>query len=217
MKLVILGASGGCGRQLVRQALTRGHEVTAVARPSSSYSAPDGATLTRGDIFDQDFLAQTFAGADAVLSSLGLKVPSLSPFATPEVPDLLSRATPIIVAAMKRAEVKRIIAISAGGVGDSYAWMPGVFKVFIKTTVLRKAYAELEKMEKILLESGLDVCCCRPTGLSDDPATGRARVVTSLKGRAQIPRADVAAWMLDAIERPSFAARGPVITVTGAG
>lgn len=217
MKIVILGASGGCGRELVKQALARGHEVTAAARPTSGYQAPEGAALVRGSVFDGAFLEETFRGHDVVMSALGLRLPGLSPFAKPEVPDLLSRASPIIVEAMRSAGVGRLIAISAGGVGDSYAWMPAIFKAFIKTTALRKAYAELEVMERVLFASGLDVCCCRPTGLSDEPATGEARVVTKVSGRAMIPRADVAAWMLDAIEAPTFAERCPVITVTGGG
>ncbi len=215
MKVVILGASGGCGRELVAQAIGRGHTVTAVIRPSSGYAPPPAVTLVKGEIFDGALLRETFAGQDVVLSGLGLRLPGFSPFAKPEVPDLLSRSSPIIVEAMRAAGVGRLLAISAGGVGDSYAIMPGVFKLLIKLTALRKAYAELEVMERVFLSSGLDVCCCRPTGLSDEPATGEAKVARALTGRAMIPRADVAWWMLDAIEAPRFVETSPVITVTG--
>lgn len=217
MKLVILGASGGCGKELVAQALARGHAVRAVTRASTAYAPPAGAEALRGEVFDEAFLRGAFAGQDAVLSALGLRLPGLSPFARAEVPDLLSRSTPVIVAAMKAAGVRRIVAISAGGVGDSYAAMPAAFKVFMKTTSLRKAYAELEVMEQVLQTSGLEVCCVRPTGLSDEPASGQVKVVSRLSGRAMIPRADVAAFMLDEVARPTLERRGPVITVTGAG
>ena len=216
MKLVILGASGGCGRELVAQAAARGHDVTAVARPSSALSLPAGVRACRGEIVDRGLLAEAFRGQDAVLSALGLRLPGLSPFARAEVPDLLSRSSPLIVDAMREAGVRRLLAISAGGVGDSYARMPGVFKLFIKLTALRRAYVELEAMERIFFASGLDVCCCRPTGLTDGPATGRVVVAERLRGRATIPRADVAAWMLDQIERPAFTERAPLLTVTGA-
>ena len=59
-------------------------------------------------------------------------------------------------------------------------------------------------------------CVARPTGLTDEPATGRAKAVARVVGRAAIPRADVAAWMLDALEAPRFEARTPMLTVTGA-
>lgn len=217
MKLVVLGASGGCGKELVKQALSRGHEVTAVVRPGSRYDPPTGAKVALGEIFDAAFLTSTFRGQDAVLSALGLRLPGLSPFAKAEVPDLLTRSSPIVVEAMRGAGLTRLVAISAGGVGDSYAWMPGAFKAFIKLTALRKAYAELEVMERVFFESGLDVVCCRPTGLTDGPATGEVKEVTKLAGRATISRADVAAWMLDRVAASAPAAvRGPVITVTGA-
>lgn len=218
MRLVVLGASGGCGKELVKQALARGHQVTAVVRPGSAYEPPGGAQVARGEVFDAGFLTATFRGADAVLSALGLRLPGLSPFARAEVPDLLTRSSPIVVEAMRVAGVGRLVAISAGGVGESYAWMPGVFKMFIKLTALRKAYAELEVMERVLFASGLDVTCCRPTGLTDGPATGAVKEVKRLTGRATISRADVAAWMLDRAAASGPASeRGPVITVTGAG
>lgn len=55
-----------------------------------------------------------------------------------------------------------------------------------------------------------------PTGLTDEPATGRAKAVARVVGRATIPRADVAAWMLDALNSPRFEARTPRLAVTGA-
>lgn len=216
MKLVVLGASGGCGKQLVEQALARGHEVTAVVRPSTTYTPPAGAKLARGEVTDRGFLAETFRGHDAVLSGLGMRLPGLSPFASPEVPDLLSRSSPVIVQAMKDAGVKRLLAVSAGGVGDSYAKMPLMFKTFIKTTALRKVYPQLAAMEEAFFASGLEVSCPRPTGLTDKPATGQAKVVEKVNGFATIPRADVAAWMLDEVVKPTLQHRAPVLTVTGA-
>lgn len=217
MKLVVLGASGGCGRQLVEQALARGHEVTAVVRPSTSYAPPEGVTLASGEITDRGFLAATFRGHDAVLSGLGIRLPGLSPFASPEVPDLLSRSSPVIVQAMQDAGVKRLLAVSAGGVGDSFAKMPLLFKMFIRASALRKVYPQLAAMEETLFASGLEVSCPRPTGLTDKPATGEAKVVETVKGFATIPRADVAAWMLDEVVKPTLQHRAPLLTVTGAG
>ncbi|MCO4772247.1 MAG: NAD(P)H-binding protein [Deltaproteobacteria bacterium] len=216
MKVVVLGASGGVGRELVTQAKKRGHDVTAVGRASSSIEVPDGVSVVRCDLSDEAGLTGAFAGADVVLSGVGLRLPGLSPFAKAEVPDLLTTTTPVVVAAMKAAGVGKVVAVSAGGVGDSRALMPGFFKVFIALTSMRGAYKELEVMEQVYRDSGLDVCCVRPTGLSDDEATGKAVSTRKLDGRAEIPRADVAAWMLDEAEAASFSEFGPLITVTGA-
>lgn len=214
MRVVVLGANGGCGQELVKQAKARGHDVRAVVR-SKDWQPPEGVEVLRGDLADEAFLKKALDGREVVLSALGLRIKSLSPFAKPESPDFLTRSTPALVAAAKATGVKRILAISAGGVGDSFEKMPGFFRGFIRFTALKKAYAELDVMERTLLASGLEILVPRPSGLTDGPATGHARVVRGYAGRPTISRADVAAWMLDSLDRPIPADRTPLLTVTG--
>ena len=217
MKIVVLGASGGCGRQLVKQAVERGYEVTAVGRSSSRLDVPAGVRIVRSELQDVEALHAAFEGADAVFSAIGLNLAGLSPFSAAEVPDLLSRTAPLIVAAMKRAGVARLLAISAGGVGDSAALMPWFYKWIVAMTSMRRLYPELEAMESVYASSDLDVCCVRPTTLTDGPRTGQAVVTTRLVGQADISRADVASWMLDAAEGDRFEHFGPILTQRGAG
>jgi len=214
MRVVVLGASGGCGEALVKQAKARGFDVRAVVR-SSTWQAPQGVEVRRGDLTSEPFLREAIHGCDVVLSALGLRMPGIAPWHRPEQPDFLTRSTPAIVGAMKAAGVSRIVAISAGGVGDSSVKVPGAFRFFIRATALRHAYRELEVMERVLLGSGLDVCIPRPTGLTDGPTTGQVKVCESFEGRATISRADVAAWMLDQLAKPAFDLRTPMISVTG--
>jgi putative NADH-flavin reductase len=215
MKVVVLGASGGCGKALVQQAIARGYDVTAVVRASSKLDVT-GVRVLRGDLTDVAFLRTAVHGADVVFSALGMRLQSLAPWAKGEDPTFLSRSTPALVAALKAEGVQRLVAISAGGVGDSLKDMPGMFRLFIAATALRHAYVELDAMERTMIASGLDVCICRPTGLTDGPKVGGVHVNAKLKGRATISRADVAAWMLNEAEKPGFAHVTPVITVTGA-
>ena len=215
MHLAIVGASGGCGRHLVQQALAAGHTITAIGRSSSDLSHAPEASQRRGDVGDEAFLTEAFSGAEVVLAAIGLKLSGISPFARCEDPTLLRRAGPAIARAAEAASVRRILAISAGGVGDSYAQMPGFFKALIATTSLRIAYRELERFEAALFAGSVETCCVRPTGLTDAPATGEAVVAHRLSGRATIPRADVAAFMLAHLDGDP-PGRGPVITVTGA-
>jgi putative NADH-flavin reductase len=217
MKFVVIGASGGCGHQLVEQAINRGHKVTAIGRSSSRLDLPDNVKIVRSELQDVDALASAFDGADVVFSAIGLNLSGLSPFSTAEVPDLLSRSAPLIVEAMKRAGVQRLLAISAGGVGDSATMMPWFYKWIVALTSMRCLYPELEAMESVYGNSDLEVCCVRPTTLTDGPRTGRVVVATRLVGQADISRADVASWMLDAAEGDHFEHFGPMITERGAG
>jgi len=155
-------------------------------------------------------------GSDAVLSALGLKLPGLAPWNRPEVPDFLDVSSAAVVEAMRQANLRRLIAVSSSGIGDSASMLPGFFKVFIALTAMRHAWPALNRMEKIYGSSGLDVTMVRPTGLSNGPATGTIVEPTKLVGQAQISRADVADWMLAELAR-SDVRPAVVITTTGAG
>ncbi len=216
MYLVVLGASGGVGRHLVRLAQERGHQVTAVARASSEVPDVPGARVVRGDLCSPAVLRDAMKNADAVLSGLGLRIGGLMPWNKPEDPTFLSRSTPAVIEAMQANAVRRVIAVSAGGVGDSASAVPSFFQWMIRWTALKHAYAELERMEAAYFASGLEVCCCRPTGLTDGPATGKVVVAPSFAGRATISRADVATWMLDEVVKKTIKQRAPMITTTGA-
>ena len=211
MRLIVFGASGGCGSHVVRLAAQGGHSVTAVVRPTTSYVAPDGVRTARGNVLDAEFVAPVVAGHDAVVSCLGMRYSH--PWARRQSPDdFISHATQNIVAAMKRADVRRIAAISAAGVGDSRRVANVVIRLLIATSNVGVAYADLEWVEQILRGSGLDWQAVRPTTLSRRRATGRVRITDSYPATASIPRADVAAFILRQLERPHFSQRTPIIT-----
>jgi putative NADH-flavin reductase len=215
MKLTILGASGGIGRLLVEQATRRGHEPRAVVRSTSSVTVPDGVALLRGDLESEAFLREAVRGTDVVLSALGHKLNGIAPWNKPERPHFLRDSTTALVRAMKAEGVRRVIAVSSGGVGDSRAIIPAFFKLFIAMSAMKTVFESLDEMERIYFDSGLDVCVVRPSGLTDEPPTGRVVIAKKYIGRATIPRADVATYMLDQCEKPSFDERAPCITVTG--
>jgi len=214
MKITILGASGAIGALLVSRAAAAGHEVVAVSRGPLA-AVPSGVRVERGSLSDVAFLTRTMQGSDVVLSALGLRLPGLAPWHRPEVPDFLDTSTAAIVQAMRQANVRRVLAVSSSGIGDSAPLLPGAFKVFIAVTAMRHAWPALNRMEASYFASGLDVTMVRPTGLSDGPATGTIVEPTKLVGRAEISRADVADWMLAEAARAEVR-RAVVITTTGA-
>jgi uncharacterized protein YbjT (DUF2867 family) len=200
MKLIVFGASGSCGGHFVRFARANGHEVTTVVRAD-------------GDVLDAAFVARAVRGHDAIVSALGMRY--AHPWARRESPDdFTTRALANIVRAAKLAGLSRVVAISAAGVGDSRPAMNWPMKVMLKTSNVGVAYADLENMEALLRESGLDWQAVRPTTLTHKPRTDRAHVTSAFGVTATIPREDVAAFMLHELESSSFTARTPMITVT---
>ena len=214
MKMAVLGASGGIGRLLVTSAAAAGHGVVAVSR--GDVTVPAGVRVMRGDLGNVIFLESCFDDCDVVVSCLGLRLKGLAPWNRPEAPDFLDSSADATIAAMKGRGIRRLIAVSSSGIGDSAPMLPGFFKAFIALSAMRHVWPALNRMEERYADSGLDVTFVRPTGLSDGPATGNIVEAKTLVGQAQIARADVAAWILAELQRPQIR-RAVVITTTGAG
>lgn len=220
MNLLILGASGGCGKWLIRLAQERGHHVRALVRPATPFDLPAGVEVIRGDVLDRDTLDDAVEGRDAILSALGIKrknpLNPWSPLASP--PDLTTRVAEHLVALLPRHGIRRLIAVSAGGVGESIAQVNPLLRWMIGHSNMAASYADLATMETVLAQSELHWTAMRPTTLTPGPPTGDAQVVDQYGLLTRISRGDVAAWMLDALEEavPS-AGRTPMIASRGSG
>lgn len=211
MKLLVLGASGGVGRQLVRLALDQGHAVTALTRTRDGIDPR--AHLVLDDVLRPGCLDTHVAGHAAVLSALGLKRcrPANPWSALVSPPDFCSRTATALVAAMRTHGVPRLLAVSAAGVAESAPTMNVLMKFFVASSKVGLAYRDLATMEKIYAASALDWCCPRPTRLTDGSLTRRVKVTASFPATAAIARADVAWWMLEHLARPT-PSRLPMIT-----
>ena len=216
MKLTIIAATGGVGRELLRQAVDAGHDVTAVARnPAklpSEVVAGGAARAVTADLANPDpqALESAVAGADAVLSALGPHTNADAGIAAP--------GTAAIITAMRTAGVRRIVAISASPVattpspgrpapprhdpGDGFL-MRHIGEPIAKT-LFGKIYPDLARMEDTLRESGLDWTVLRPPKLTGKPltATYRTAIGHNLRGGRSIPRADLAHYMLAVLDQP---------------
>jgi putative NADH-flavin reductase len=207
-KILILGATGPTGRLIVAQALARGYDVTALVRSPEKLSDLKGAKLVVGDARDEKTLRQALQGRDAVISALGTPA---SPFR--EV-TLLSTATRALVSAMKAAHVARLIAITGMGAGDSLGHGGFLFDRLIFPLLLRKVYADKNRQEAIVRDSGLDWGLVRPAVLNDKPGRGTIRALTDLSGfhGGTISREDVANFVLDQVRADTWLHRSPLIT-----
>jgi len=214
MKLTIIAATGGVGRELLAQALDAGHDVTAVARNPARlpHDLQAGTRIVAADLARPDprALESAVAGADAVLSALGPHNNADAGIAAP--------GTAAIISAMRAAGVARIVAISASPVASTPSpgrphpprHDPGDGLLMrqvgnrIAKTLFGKVYDDLARMEDVLRDSGLDWTVLRPPGLTGKPLTGRYRTAVgrNVRGGFRIPRADVAHYMLAVLDQP---------------
>ena len=208
MKVLVLGATGGTGREIVREAGARGHPVVALVRSKVRARGLDGAELVEGDARDEASLSRALRGCAAVISALGTP---MSPFR--EV-TLLSTATRALVDAMARQNVRRLVCITGMGAGDSRGHGGFVFDRLIFPLFLRKVYADKDRQEAIVRSSSAEWVLVRPTVLNDQPARGSVRAVTDLSGihGGTIARADVARFVVDQLTDDQWLRRAPLIT-----
>jgi len=204
MNILVLGATGNTGQQFVSMALQRGHKVKAIVRNASGIDEQSGLEIIQGDVLDPAVLRQEFNGMDAIVSCLGIrkKNPSdpWSPLVSPE--DFTTRSVIGIVDAMKVNRVSRLVVISSAGVGESWGTVDLEMQEVIQTSSVGKIFQDLNNMEKVLENSGLDTLAIRPVALVVGEAGGGTKIVDRFETTSKIFTGDVALWMLDAVERP---------------
>ncbi|MHC5903186.1 NAD(P)-dependent oxidoreductase [Streptomyces sp. S6] len=193
MKLTVLGATGGIGTELVRQALDAGHDVTAVVRDPARLTVT-GARLEvfRADLTDPGALRPALAGSDAVLSGLGAR--------TRKDAGITTRLTRTALSAMEAAGVRRLVLVTAAPVGPAPE-NDGLLDRAVRGLVsaaLKDIYTDLRQTEAEVARSATDWTFVRPPRLQDKPVTGVYRQVIGGFPRAGrfMGRADVAHAML---------------------
>jgi len=193
MHLLIIGATGGTGRELTAQALERGHQVTALVRKVPAAPSRAGLTWIAGDVLQPDSLDRAMPGQEAVLSALGHKR-WLGPTR------ILSEGTRNLIAAMERHAVHRLICETALGISDGW-WQMGVYyTLFVRPVILPFYFWDKVRQEAVIRASSLDWTIVRPGALTNGPRRNRYRQgsrVGHWLWTVRISRADVAGFMLD--------------------
>jgi nucleoside-diphosphate-sugar epimerase len=175
---------------------------------------PGAARLVVDDVQRDGAIDAAVVGQDAVVSALGIRRAKASNPRSDLVspPDFTSRTATLLVDAMKHHGVRRVIAVSAAGVGDSRKGLNWMIRFFIRWSNVGANYRDLEGLERAYAASGLDWCCVRPTGLKDGPVSKRVRQIDSFPFNEWISRADVADWMVEHLAADVSSNRTPIIT-----
>ena len=193
-RVVIIGATGGTGRQLVIQALGRGYAVTALVRdPSRLQVDHPKLGVIQGDVLDAGSVAEAVRGQDAVLCALGHKR-----FFYPT--RILSEGTRNILGAMETHGVRRLVCETSLGLGDSAGRMGLYYTFFVIPLILPFYFWDKTRQERLIARSAVEWVIVRPGVLTNRDGKGRyrhGRGIGSLLWTVRISRADVAAFMLD--------------------
>jgi uncharacterized protein YbjT (DUF2867 family) len=210
-KVLIIGASRGIGLETVRAALRAGHRVRALARSAASMPIQD-ANLdpVSGDALDRDTIRDALEDVDVVIQTLGV---NFAPNLIFEGTTLFSDCTRILVDAMKVAGVKRLIAVTGLGAGDSRGHGGLIYDAVVFPLLLKRLYDDKDVQEWIVRSSGLDWTIVRPGLLTNRPATGRYRVLTASKDWrfGVISRSDAADFLVQQINDRTLVGTTPLL------
>jgi nucleoside-diphosphate-sugar epimerase len=165
MQIVIFGANGLTGRLLTRRALDAGHSAVAVTRRPDEFPITHPRLTIAGADVRRDGLGGIVAGADAVLSTLGV------PFTRRPV-DTYSVGASNIINTMRETGANRLVVVSSTGAYPA----PGrrrapltlrLLEPIITRTIGKTVYDDIRRMEAFVRDSGLDWTIVRPSGLFD--------------------------------------------------
>jgi uncharacterized protein YbjT (DUF2867 family) len=202
LKLLVVGASQGTGALCVKSALAKGHSVSAFSRTPAKLEVTHPAlTKVAGDFHDAASVHSAVAGHDAVIISAS----PTSLGTIKEKPDYFSRGTKYCIDAMKEQGVKRLVVLTAHGVGDSEPAASWFQRKLLIGGLLKGFFRDHDVQERMTHESGLDFVIARPTRLTNGKAKGKyVRTAEVIRVPSTISRADVADFMVEACESPTW-------------
>ena len=208
MKVIIFGSTGPTGRQVVRQALEQGHDVTAFARsPEKIDQKHEKLQVVKGDVLDFAAVEHALQRQDAVICTLGLQPKDKS--------NLRANGTKNIIRAMEKTGIRRFICQSSYGVGDTSEMLPFLMKYLIVPFILHRAFADHEIQENYIKESQLDWIIARPAALTDGEHTGSYQHGFTADNNTvtfKISRADTADFMLKQLADNNYLQRAASIS-----
>jgi len=216
MRILLLGATGRTGKLLLDQTLSHGHIVHVLVRDKRKISSKKyNLLLFEGSPADGDALDNAMRGCDAVLSVLNISRKYEFPWSGLRTPrDFLSVTMSNLIELSAKNHIRRIVFTSAWGVGETKKDLPGWFRWLADRSNIRYPYQDHERQEELVKNSNLDWTAVRPVFLTN--STHRKEIVVSENGetkrRLYLSRRNLAAFMLQVLEKNSYLCQAPVVS-----
>lgn len=204
--VLIIGGTGGTGRQLLSQALERGYQVTALVRdPKRVNIEHKNLSIVQGDVLDPASVDAAVKGQDAIVSALGHKrffYPTRN----------LSKGTTNILNSMDKHDVRKFVCQTSLGIGDSSGKMGVYYTLFTIPLILPFYFWDKTRQERAIAASKTDWVIVRPGLLNNSSGRGKyrhGRAVGNLLSTVRVSRADVATFILDQLDEHQYSRAAP--------
>lgn len=208
--VALFGATGPTGTHIIEEALKQGYNLSVYTRDAKKLASFAGRIeIVVGDLQDQSAIAKCIQGADAVISALGpngLKVQGDKP---------VMHGLSNIIAAMKRAGVRRLVQISTAAYRDpkdGFAFKPHAFALLFKV-IARNGYEDIKATGELVANSNLDWTLVRIPNLKDGPADGSVDVgwYGTTRLGMKLSRGNLAKFLVDQLTDRKFVRAAPGI------
>jgi putative NADH-flavin reductase len=212
MKIVIFGATGFSGKAILKETLSQQHQVTVLVRNKSSILVQDkNLNIVEGNVSDKHTVAEVLKNSDAVIQCLGVGGKGNGKLTT-----FISDATKIIVEEMEKQQIKRLIAMSNVGAGNSLSFQPWIFtKIILPYFMkwLKVLIDDKNRMEPIVMNSQLDWTIVRCPNIVDKAAKGTCHPTSDGKGlKLSITLGDMAKFIVQQLIDASYHKQAPSIS-----
>lgn len=197
MNILILGATGRVGSQIVTYALHDKHHVTVLVRtPEKIQINNESLTILQGNVLNKDDIVRAMHGMDVVISALNT-----------DGTTTLTESMPLLIEAMENEGIQRIITIGTAGILQSRT-TPHLLR-YQSTESKRKsvrAAIEHHKVYEMLQQSSLDWTIVCPTYLPDGERIGKCRVERNFlpEGGVEISVPDTAEFAFSQIKTSDY-------------
>lgn len=219
LHILVIGASGRTGQQVVSDALKRGHKVTVLVRKASSFDAQPNLNIVTGIATKKEDVTKCFQSEfgkpTAVITTLAAPRASDSPFAKSVVPPFFMRdCMANLAVVMKEQDVSKLVVLSSFGVGNSFPQTSWVLKLLFRYTNMAVQFEDHDAVDELVRESGLAWTLVRPPMLKDEVAKELRILDEKTKELGLLDsctRANVAGFLVDAAEKVTWVGAAVVI------
>lgn len=212
MKVVIFGATGFSGRVILKEALSKKHEVTVLVRNANDVIMQDkNLRVVQGSVLDRNTVNEVLKNQDAVIQCLGVGGKGNGKPTT-----FISDTTKIIMEEMEKTNVKRLIVLSNIGAGNSLAFTPWYFRKLILPYFMKWLQVIVDdknRMEPMIMKSNLDWTIVRSAGMADKPAKGKVNDTLTGKGlKFTINLPDLAEFIVAQLDDKKYYKQSPSVS-----
>jgi putative NADH-flavin reductase len=212
MKVIIFGTTGFSGKAILKETLSQQHQVTVLVRNKSAIQIQDkNLKIVEGNVLDKYTVAEVLKNSDAVIQCLGVGGKGNGKLTT-----FISDATKIIVEEMEKQQIKRLIAMSNVGAGNSISFQPWIFtKIILPYFMkwLKVLIDDKNRMEPIIMNSELDWTIVRCPNIVDKTPKGNVHATLDGKGlKLAVTLGDMAEFIVQQLINASYSKQAPSIS-----